>query len=606
MQLIKDLVSYSKLFVNYIGNRTYLIFLLTLLAGIAESFGLVMLIPLIQMLFTEGMPANVSGQLILEVMNEILFFLGWENQTSGILFVIGISFFLKGLLLFLALAYAAVLRADLLYELKANLYVRYGQMSFEYYSSKDSGYFTNAINEQITRAVQAFKSFCRLGVQIVTAVIYMMVAIFLSWKMGAVLSIAGLLVLVLFKKLSAAVKDMSRRTAQENGHLTDLLIQMLYGFKYLKATNQLENTEAKVFASIKKLTRYHKRTGVANAFTQAIQEPVALLLILIIIFLQVSVFGDPLAPLLVSLVLFYRGINAAVGVQALWQGTLEFIGSMELVHDEFEKQRENKDQNGDQKVRDFSTISAHNLVFKYGKKSNSPSDAVISGICFKIQKNSITAFVGESGAGKSTIIDLIAMIHKPSSGILSVDDISSEKIDSTSWRRNIGYVSQETVIFNDTIENNIALSADFSSASSDVNESVKEAAKLAQIHDVIESLPNKYQTMVGDRGMRLSGGQKQRLCIARELYRKPNILLLDEATSALDSESQNLIQKSLDTLRGLVTVIIISHRFSTIRSADNIFVLEKGKIVEEGSFQELQTRKDGIFARMSDSQRIHE
>jgi subfamily B ATP-binding cassette protein MsbA len=381
---------------------------------------------------------------------------------------------------------------------------------------------------------------------------------------------------------------------------------MLYGFKYLTATNQVENTEEKVFTSTKKLTRYHKRTGVANAFTQSIQEPIALLLILIIIFLQVSVFNDPLAPLLVSLVLFYRGINAAVGVQALWQGTLEFIGSMELVHDEFENQKQNKDQNGEQKVRDFLTISAHNLVFKYGNESHASSEAVLSGISFEIQKNSITAFVGESGAGKSTILDLIAMIHKPSSGILSVDGISSDTIDCASWRKNIGYVSQETIIFNDTIENNIALSANFSPASSEVHESVKEAAKRAQIHDVIESLPNKYQTMVGDRGMRLSGGQKQRLCIARELYRKPKILLLDEATSALDSESQNLIQKSLETLHGSVTIIIISHRFSTIRSADKIFVLEKGKIVEEGSFLELQARKDGVFARMSDSQRIHE
>lgn len=606
MKLFNDLISYSKLFVNYIGNRTYLIFILTLLAGIAESFGLVMLIPLIQILFSEGMPADSTGQLMLEVINKILLFLGLENQTSGILLLIGISFFLKGLLLFLALGYAAILRADLLYELKAKLYVRYGQMSYEYYSSKDTGYFTNAINEQITRAVQAFKSFCRLGVQIVTAIIYMMVAIFISWKMGLFASVAGVLVLVLFKKLSESVKDMSRRTAKENGYLTDLLIQMLHGFKYLTATNQTKNTEEKVFASTKRLTRYHKRTGIANAFTQAIQEPVALLLILAIIFLQVSIFGDPLAPLLVSLVLFYRGINAAVGVQALWQGTLEFIGSMELVDEEFQNQIKNKDQNGNQKVKDFETISANNLIFRYRNKSSAASDAVISGISFEIKKNSVTAFVGESGAGKSTIIDLIAMIHKPSSGTLSIDGISTDKIDFTSWRRNIGYVSQDPVIFNDTIENNIALSSDISLSNSEVNESVKEAAKLAQIHEVIQDLPDKYKTIVGDRGMRLSGGQKQRLCIARELYRKPKILLLDEATSALDSESQNLIQMSLDTLKGLVTVIIISHRFSTIRSADNIFVLEHGKIVEEGSFKELQALKGGVFARMSDSQKIHE
>lgn len=606
MKLFKDLISYSRLFVNYIGNRTYLIFILTLFAGVAETFGLVMLIPLIQILFSEEAPTDATGQFVIEFINKILLFIGLENETTGILLAIGISFFFKGLLLFLALGYAAILRADLLYELKAKLYVRYGQMSYEYYSSKDTGYFTNAINEQITRAVQAFKSFCRLGVQIVTAIIYMMVAIFISWKMGLFASVAGVLVLVFFKKLSESVKDMSRRTAIENGYLTDLLIQMLHGFKYLTATNQTKNTEEKVFASTKRLTRYHKRTGIANAFTQAIQEPVALLLILAIIFLQVSIFGDPLAPLLVSLVLFYRGINAAVGVQALWQGTLEFIGSMELVDEEFQNQSKNKDQNGNQKVKDFETISANNLIFRYGNKSSATSDAVISGISFEIKKNSVTAFVGESGAGKSTIIDLIAMIHKPSSGTLSIDGISSDKIDYTSWRRNIGYVSQDPVVFNDTIENNIALSSGISLSNSEVHESVKEAAKLAQIHEVIQDLPDKYKTIVGDRGMRLSGGQKQRLCIARELYRKPKILLLDEATSALDSESQNLIQMSLDTLKGLVTVIIISHRFSTIKSADNIFVLDQGKIVEEGSFKELQALKGGVFARMSDSQKIHE
>ena len=137
-------------------------------------------------------------------------------------------------------------------------------------------------------------------------------------------------------------------------------------------------------------------------------------------------------------------------------------------------------------------------------------------------------------------------------------------------------------------------------------EEVIESARKANAHNFIQKLPEKYETEITERGSNFSGGQIQRIAIARAILGNPSILLLDEATSALDSESQNLIQKSLDTLKGFVTIIIISHRFSTIRSADNIFVLEKGKIVEEGSFKELQSLKDGIFARMSDSQRIHE
>lgn len=605
MNLIYDLGHYTKIFVRYLGKRTYWIFGLTLAAGLAESFGLVMLIPLIQLFFSDEVPINSSAKLAIDMMDGILLFFGWDDRSSGIFLVVAIAFILKGLLLFSALAYAAILRAQLLYDLKTKLYESYGKMSFDYYSSKDTGYFINVINEQITRALQAFKSFCRLGVQIVTALVYLGAAFFLSWKLAIFASFLGFLVLILFKKLSITVKDMSRKVASESGHLSDLLIQMLQGFKYLLATNQIQATEEKVFGSAERLADYHKKTGIAHALTQAAQEPISLILMIGIIFFQLYILGESIVPIMVAMLLFYRGVNAIIGIQALWQGTLEFIGSMEIVDNEFQNQFKHKEIFSEKQIENFSSIVASNVNFTYGTNDSSSRNLVISDVNFEIPVNSITAFVGKSGAGKSTIIDLLAVIHKPVQGRVLFDSIPSTEVSASSWRNRIGYVSQDTVMFNDTIENNIGFGVPQALRDDDFEISVRAAAQLAHIHDVIEAFPKKYQTEIGDRGMRLSGGQRQRLFIARELFRKPKLLLLDEATSALDSESEKLIQKSIDSLRGSVTVVIVSHRFSTIRSADKIYVMNNGKVVEEGSFRDLQN-KNGVFARMAESQRLHD
>ena len=201
---------------------------------------------------------------------------------------------------------------------------------------------------------------------------------------------------------------------------------------------------------------------------------------------------------------------------------------------------------------------------------------------------------------------MITLIHQPQKGKIYIDDKDSNDINKTSWRNQIGYVSQDTVIFDDTIKNNISMWNSKNFNDDDLEERIKEAARKANILEFIEALPDGFESHVGDRGIHLSGGQKQRLFIARELFREPNLLILDEATSALDSGSEKEIQKSIDSLKGEISVVVIAHRLSTIRNIDLVYVLENGKIIESGSYQELANAKESNFSKIIALQSLEE
>jgi subfamily B ATP-binding cassette protein MsbA len=214
------------------------------------------------------------------------------------------------------------------------------------------------------------------------------------------------------------------------------------------------------------------------------------------------------------------------------------------------------------------------------------------------------AFVGESGAGKSTLVDILTLMLKPRAGEVRIDGVPGDQIHLPSWRAQIGYVSQETVVFDDTIANNICMWVGNPAKDEALMARIREAARRAHIHHHIETLPAGYHTVVGDRGIRLSGGQRQRLFIARELFRKPNLLILDEATSALDTDSERHIQESIDALKGEITVVIIAHRLSTIRNVDHVYVFDQGRLVEDGPFARLRDREDSKFGRLVAAQAL--
>ena len=612
----RDIPHYLRIFQRYLGNRIYWVLILTLIASLSEGFGIILLLPLLQevdsfsgaavLVAAEPSPAALNSVSdpasgISAFVNALLVTLGLADSIVALLALITIAFILKGLFTFGALAYIAYLRGMLLRELKGRLYGHYSRMSYSYYASRDTGHFINVINAQANSMIAAFNGLAQLLGQVVTTLIYLTLALLVAWKFGLMALLVGVSILGSFRWLNSYTRQLSRMTASENGHLGKLIIQSLHAFKYLVATGQGPQLKHAIERSIARLTGYEIRTGVAQSFTAAIREPVIVVLIMCIVLFQVVYLQAPLAPILVSILLFYRGLNAALGIQGRWQMTLNVIGGVEMVDLEFREQNKHAEPEGNKLLKPLSEgIRLANVHFAYKKDAGD----IIDGMSLFIPARTSVAFVGQSGAGKSTLADIFTLILKPRSGKILIDGIEGDQVKLDSWRRQIGYVSQEAAIFDDTIANNISMWVADSEYDGSLEEHVQVAAEQANIAEYIESLPDGYQTWVGDRGLRLSGGQRQRLCIARELFRKPQLLILDEATSALDSESEQAIQKSIDALKGSITVVMIAHRLSTIRNVDQVYVVRQGRIVEQGSFQELRDTEGSQFHKLATIQSI--
>lgn len=591
---IKDILIYIKIFETYLGTRMYLIFLLSTIASVFEGLGILMLLPLLESIDNSS-NQNLTESPIGRLINDLIETLGFSANISSVLILISISFLIKGIMTFSALGYNAFLRGELLKEIKMRLFQLYSKMTYSYYSSKNTGDLVNLINEQPSRALEAFKQLTLFFSYLINTLVLITLGFFMTVSFGSMALVLGIILLLLFLKLNRYVQSLSRIISKENGVLNKWLIQSLHGFKYLISTDQMNILKDNINHSISILTSSQIKGGVASAFTQSVREPIAVLFIMIIVYLQIFTFELRLEPILVSIALFYRALNSTLAVQSSFQGTFTYIGSMELVHNEFLNQEIHQSSAGENEIVKFNkSITFDNVSFNY-KKSN---QEVLQNISLEIPFKTSTAFVGESGSGKTTLVDLITLINEDYKGSISVDGIPANNINKSSWRKQIGYVSQDTLIFDDTIANNISMWKGDINSNKSILENIKEAADNANILDFIESLPDGFNTLVGDRGVLLSGGQKQRIFIARELFRKPDLLILDEATSSLDSESEKSIQDSIDSLTGKTTVIIIAHRLSTIKKADQIFLLEKGQIIEQGTYKELKNNINSRFSKL--------
>lgn len=237
-------------------------------------------------------------------------------------------------------------------------------------------------------------------------------------------------------------------------------------------------------------------------------------------------------------------------------------------------------------------IVFNNVSFAYNNYDNEP---ILSDIYMQVKKGNLVALVGPSGAGKTTLADLLPRFYDVVKGQIEIDGIDIRQFSKKSLRNLMGVVTQEAILFNDTIKNNISFGCDAT------EKEIIEAAKVANAHDFIMQMPKGYETNIGDRGMNLSGGQRQRLTIARAVLKNPPILILDEATSALDSESEKLVQEALNKLMRNRTSIVIAHRLSTIQFADEIVVMEKGRIVEKGNHISLMS-KNGLYKKLVELQ----
>jgi subfamily B ATP-binding cassette protein MsbA len=318
-----------------------------------------------------------------------------------------------------------------------------------------------------------------------------------------------------------------------------------------------------------------------------------------IIIVQIQVFKEPITPIFVVLLIFYRGMNTMTEIQNNWQNLMNSIGGLEMTIDEFKSVRNHQEVSGKKEFPKLTSgIEFKDLSFAYDTKP------VLKDINLFIPVNTTIAFVGESGAGKSTLMDIVSLLLTPQEGTLYLDDIPARELNYSAWRNKIGFVPQDPVVFDDTVASNINFWMGDYNKDPVCKEKTEEVSQKANCHNFVIKMKKGYNTRIGDRGVQLSGGQRQRLAIARELYKDPQILILDEATSALDTESERYIQQSINELKGKMTVLIIAHRLSTIKNADYICVLEDGKIIEKGTYAELTADQSSRFKSMTEMQNL--
>lgn len=583
-------ISYFPVFVSVFGIRSLVVVILTLVATFLEGIGIIMLLPLFESLDdSASLPSNVSP------IASSIAGLGLADNPIILLLVVGLFFLLKGLTLFLADIYKSFLKANLQKQIKSNFAGLFQEMRYEYFASRDSGFFSDLVNAQSGRFVNSGYTFLSVLALSVSALAYAGLAFTISWKFALTAVAFGMFLALFFVRINKRLKDISRQHVSESGRLAHYLIQNFQAFKYLKATGQFERFGAQVVGSISAQSILQRKTDFLIAVATKVREPIAVLSVVVILLIQLKVFDQPLGPMLVSILLFYRSLTAIFSVQSLWASFSSTVGSLEVVVEEMETLRAWADDASGLDVDGFDNqIEFRNVSFKY-----SGSDSfVLNDLSLTIEKHASIALVGASGAGKSTIADLVSMLITPTSGSILIDGVSSTAISKNSWCGTIGFVTQEPVVFNDTIAKNICSQSEFDECPGQVMGRIQEAARQAGISEYIEQLPNGYQTLVGDRGINLSGGQRQRLCVARELFRRPQLLILDEATSALDSESELVVSESIKALKGSVTVVLIAHRYSTVRDADLICVIDQGRLVESGSFDELCKRPGSRFSEM--------
>lgn len=555
------------------------------------GIGISLVLPLLSMV--QGNSLTNSNLLFIE---KIIGFLN-INSIIHLSFFISLIFILKGVFKFFEGLVKASLEANLLFSIKTKMISGIMNYDYLYFSKKNTGYFINALNEQIKQYISSFGSYIKLLTNIITTFVYLAFAFYTSWQTLILAIFIGAGMMGFFQLFNNRIKDYSRRYSFELSNYNKIAIQSIHGFKYVVSTNQYKNIKNFIHHSISELFKYFKKSKIITSIVEASREPILIIGILTMISFHTIVLNAEIEKIAVIMLLLYRSMTYLSDSQGQWQKVLGKIGSIEIVNNELNNIKNNKERNGAIKLDSFNKkIEFKNVSFSYDNKSK-----VLDNINFTINAQTTIGIVGPSGSGKSTILDLITSLLEPSYGKIIIDDKDAKSLELESWRSQLGYVCQDSVMFDDTIANNIGMWKSDFVKDENYKKQILEASIAANSHSFIDDLEKGYNTKIGDRGMKLSGGQKQRIFIARELMKKPKILLLDEATSALDSESEDMIKKSIDTLKGKLTVIIVAHRISTIKNCDSIIVLKDGRIIEKGSFSSLE-KKGSEFKKMLDAQ----
>ncbi|MFQ5714599.1 MAG: ABC transporter ATP-binding protein [Candidatus Scalinduaceae bacterium] len=583
---MKQIITLLKFYYRLVGNKLFLLFFLMAAAVGFQALSVSLFLPILQ--------GKDSDNKITQITGRIFDFLGLEYTLFYLLVFLVCFFFLRSIFLVGQTSLVGKIMADLLVNLRCKIAKNIFQMDYQAFLNKSSGYLNNALIVEFHKVVFSFKMFSNLMITILFAGMYVSIPLLLHPVLVLVLTGIGFPLFLIIKRINSLTRDYSLRTSNHSANLQKILIQSLNYFKYLKATYGYPNVLKQIFSQSKTLGVLQCRLNILGAITEFGFEPFVVLIISGVVFYNVGLQGQDIIENIFLLFLLLNAMKQMLATQGNFRKILSSWGSIEVLKIlELELERSKEKAPSKSMVYNASfdqPIRYENVSFGYNNEGE-----ILRDINIEIPPNSTVAFVGESGAGKTTLVNLLIGLLQPTRGTISIGGKPYQDIDPSQIRKDIGYITQENVIFNDTIYNNITL---WNSNNPDNNSELLESvAKKAHIYEFIKGLENSFDSVLGEGGVNVSGGQRQRICIARELYKNAKILIFDEATSSLDTKTEKDIQKNIDEFKGQKTICIVAHRLSTVRNSDKIFVLKNGSIVEEGSYEELYNL-DGEFRRM--------
>ena len=561
-------------------------------AALLDVFSFTLLIPFLDALFGTKTIGRVTA-----VQERIVgaFLSSGDAMASlrNIIVVILVAVTLKNLLVWLSGQFGASLQEFVTRDLRNTLYGHLQRLPLAYFTRTKVGQILarvltdtqqtkQVITEAVTRSIQS--------AAIVMTAIGSMFAI--SWRLSLLALVVAPLLIALLQPILRKLRTGHKRLGNQYGELTSIVQEAITGIRLVKSYRG-EGYEERRFRDAsdrysRGMVRVNRLAFLAQPITETVATGIAMLILLIgarQVQVAHTMSGSELIAFLAIVMRMLQPLKQLSQVPTVAQQSL---AAAERIFEVLDHPTETTRDRGTREVSRFEgTVRFEQVGFAYGE------EMVLRDISFTARRGEVVALVGPSGAGKSTLVDLIPRFYEPSSGQILLDGVDTREITLPSLRALTGIVSQDTVLFNDSVRQNIAYGAPgrFTDAQ------IEAAATAANAHSFIRELPDGYDTVLGERGTRLSGGQRQRLAIARALLADPPILILDEATSALDTESERLVQEAIDRLLSGRTVFVIAHRLSTIQHASQILVLERGRLVEHGTHAALQAL-GGVYHRL--------
>ena len=587
----------SHLLVLARGKRStlFLLYLLVLGSAIMESIGIASFYPLVEM-FQDASKLDYYRDK-LNTWVPVLEYFSREQFLHFILLAIGALFVFKNVFLVLA-GYGNIRVANDLYCSWMNqIFKIYLDKPYSFFLDTKAGDLVQRKIMQTQKALAALKMFILLLGGITTLIGVFLVLTFLSPEIT--LSMVFIMIPVYYTTMKISQGKMYKtgdRIVELEKQGFALTTEILSGIKQVKVFCAEDHFQKRTKDIWKEYSRHLTR----NSFLASLPRPILETLVVLggvgalFIFMQAAGQEKGAFPLLAVFAAgIYRILPLAAGSSAQAMSLASLLPSVETVA-VLLRQEPNAEKGPS--IRSLTKqIEFKNISFSYDGRKN-----VLEDLSLKFENKKFYGIVGVSGSGKSTIIDLIAGFFKPQKGQVLVDGVDIKNANINTWLRQVGIISQDAFIFSGTIDDNICFGIDIEDR--DQNR-IKEAARIAYVDEFIDPLPEGYQTMVGERGVKLSGGQRQRLAIARAIYLDPPVLIFDEATSSLDVNSERKIQEAIETLHGKRTVIVVAHRLVTVASADIIYVLENGGLAEKGTHEELKAG-NGLYSRLCSKQSL--